>query len=450
MPSCDHSILCVEASPHATEVGYRRPKVQERVRATRHADQNSFSNQTQISCLASFPGPLVLPGDDLASDPDYPPQSVREWLCEKDRNEVTPGKNVIYIAAPPGVQPSVDFVSTWAYPQQEAAKAAYADVQNVLEYLRAFYHGLPVRQLTSPKLSFTNWSTESAKSDTKSLSPHFIGLDTSTECIRIRTRSSADGIFKRQLNLDDLLDAAISILPDDSYALLLLLQHDLYENAEDVFTCGRAYGGSRVAVISTARYNPHMDQIQDVEREHAWPASHCKAYVETICAPQASTATRPKKRPRLQKNNSSKPTSCLSPLDPRPSALQAAVSAYNATPSTSPHPSSEALAALWLARVCRTASHELGHCFGLDHCIYYACVMQGCASLAEDARQPLYLCPIDLAKLLHATGADMNERYAALVVFCERHGEGAMFAAFAAWIRAQMRELSEETDGALL
>lgn len=43
-----------------------------------------------------------------------------------------------------------------------------------------------------------------------------------TEIVRICTRPSVDQIFKGQMNLDDLLDAAISILLDGPYALLFL------------------------------------------------------------------------------------------------------------------------------------------------------------------------------------------------------------------------------------
>lgn len=114
--------------------------------------------------------------------------------------------------------------------------------------------------------------------------PNLIGLNTSTESIGIRWRPSPDGIFPGQLNLDDLLDTAISILPADAYALLMLVEHDLYEDEDDDFCCGRAYGGSRVAVASMARYDPHLDERQNVERNHAWPASHCESYMRACCA----------------------------------------------------------------------------------------------------------------------------------------------------------------------
>ena len=38
-----------------------------------------------------------------------------------------------------------------------------------------------------------------------------------------------------QLNLNDLLDVAVSILPDDAYAFLLLVEYDLSEDEDDNF-----------------------------------------------------------------------------------------------------------------------------------------------------------------------------------------------------------------------
>ena len=42
-----------------------------------------------------FPAPIVLPGHEMALHPKYPPQSVREWLEEPNRNEVTSKRNII-------------------------------------------------------------------------------------------------------------------------------------------------------------------------------------------------------------------------------------------------------------------------------------------------------------------------------------------------------------------
>jgi len=55
--------------------------------------------------------------------------------------------------------------------------------------------------------------------------------------------------------------------------------------------------------------------------------------------------------------------------------------------------------------------HELLHLLGLDHCIYFACLMNGSGSLDEDHRQPHHLCPVCLKKLDKLVGLDIKNRY---------------------------------------
>lgn len=173
-------------------------------------------------------------------------------------------------------------------------------------------------------------------------------------------------------------DAAIAILPADAYALLLLFDADLYEDEDDDFCCGRAYGGSRVAVVSTARYNPLLvlhgggeQRPGDVDLAHVWSASHCAAYVSSQCGIPKERAPKRRRKgsPSVQGEGG----------DVAGSALPRAVAAFNGSPSMS---SPEAMRGLWLFCVARTAAHELGHCFGMAHCVYYACAMQGTASVA--------------------------------------------------------------------
>lgn len=77
--------------------------------------------------------------------------------------------------------------------------------------------------------------------------------------------------------------------------------------------------------------------------------------------------------------------------------------------------------------------------------MYYACVMQGSSSLSEDARQPPYLYPVDLAKILRATGTTVTLRYLALLAHCERpeNKETQFFSTFAAWIDSRLKEILE-------
>ncbi|RFU31664.1 hypothetical protein B7463_g4675, partial [Scytalidium lignicola] len=436
----DHRSLLFTSTSHANDVGYKRPDIGKRRVAA------SFSAKSSPDAVLddfSFPAPLVLPGDDLSIDPKYPPQSARSWDREKDRNPVTQERRTIYVAAPPTVSHDVQFVQRWTKPRHispREASIATPSIGDIIDYLKAFYYELPVKLLPS-KLRFNCWDENDPQANASYLNSGYIGLETSSECVGIRTRAMSNGDFVQQLNLNDLLDAAIEILPEDAYTLLLLVHHDLYEDEEDVFVCGRAYGGSRIAVISTARYNPALDKRQNVPQEHAWPASHCQEYVDECCSKSSSKAN---KKKTVSTQSSLYPGAPTSVEETSNSPLHAAVNAYKTLPSLNSNSKAAMLSGLWLSRCCRTASHELGHCFGIDHCVYYACVMQGSASIVEDARQPPYLCPVDLAKLLRSTGASSVQRYQDLMCFCDKHKDTPMFAAFGAWIRARLTTLSHD------
>ncbi|XP_008841434.1 archaemetzincin-2 isoform X2 [Nannospalax galili] len=73
------------------------------------------------------------------------------------------------------------------------------------------------------------------------------------------------------------------------------------------------------------------------------------------------------------------------------------------------------ITSLLLWRSCKTLSHEIGHIFGLRHCQWLACLMQGSNHLEESDRRPLNLCPVCLRKLQCAIGFSIIERYEALV-----------------------------------
>ncbi|CZT21487.1 uncharacterized protein RCC_07350 [Ramularia collo-cygni] len=430
--TCQHKSLRFECSEHSQDVGYKPRTALQRLAATlpsnkapKKADRQRFGSSEDQYPASTFPAPLVLPEDELSWDPNCEPQSLKSWIEEGHRNEITKHRRTIYLVESPVIATSAAYIKKWASPQLDPKESQHLGsprTEDVLKYLEAFYCGLPVKMLTKPKLKYVPWSDSSS---TEGSLPSYIGLRTGSEVIGIRHRPSKDDIFAGQLNLNDLLDVAISILPSDAYALLMLTDHDLYEDEEDDFCCGRAYGGSRVAVVSTARYNPALDKAQHVETAHAWPASHCQSYIDSCC----DVATKNVKKKAA--------------VEESLSALRSAVVALSPVPArkNSKHES------LWLSRLCKTASHELGHCFGIDHCSYYACIMQGTAGLSEDARQPPYLCPVDLVKVLRATGADPVQRYRALLVFCEGSGASEkMFDAFAAWLRVRIDEVESWRD----
>ncbi|KAI0382297.1 hypothetical protein F5Y04DRAFT_253437 [Hypomontagnella monticulosa] len=452
--ACPHDAIQLEPSAYAKEAGYNWPGPDRRLAATTKSGRNPLATRGQDANVLEklsqdaadllsdvFPGPLVLPEDELACNPKYPPQSFRSWNHEDLRKGRKPNKKrqTLYVAAAPGVESSVSFMKEWVHPGvgkggrlSASQRLEPPGVDDIIKYTEAFYHGMVVKKFPQ-RLKFVPW-TELKKPASQSGDTKFVGLQVGNNCTRIRVRPSPDGMFKGQLNLSDLLDVTIEIVPDDAYSIILLVDHDMYEDEEDDFCCGRAYGSDRVAVVTTARYHPALDNHAEIDLAHMWPASHCKAYIDDACAAEglqwgtsAGKATQTSSGPLWQ-------------------ALQAARSVER--PLTP-----EIRRLIWFSKIARTVVHELGHCLGLDHCVYYACVMQGSSRMAEDVRQPPYLCPVCLSKISHAVAYELQargeagkeeyvkERYRALVTACESWKGIGLFAGYIAWLRARLEKL---------
>jgi archaemetzincin len=75
-----------------------------------------------------------------------------------------------------------------------------------------------------------------------------------------------------------------------------------------------------------------------------------------------------------------------------------------------------------LQRSCRVLAHETGHMFGLQHCIYFKCILNGSNHLKESDSRPTHLCPVCLHKLQYSIGFDVVERYAKLFHFYKKVG----------------------------
>jgi archaemetzincin len=73
--------------------------------------------------------------------------------------------------------------------------------------------------------------------------------------------------------------------------------------------------------------------------------------------------------------------------------------------------------ALILQRSCKVLSHEMGHMFGLMHCVFYECIMDGSNHLGETDSRPMHLCPVCLRKLQLGAGFDLLKREEALLKF---------------------------------
>lgn len=93
--------------------------------------------------------------------------------------------------------------------------------------------------------------------------------------------------------------------------------------------------------------------------------------------------------------------------------------------------------ALILQRSCKVLGHEMGHMFGLRHCVFYECLMDGSNHLGETDARPMHLCPVCLRKLQMGAGFDLLKREEALLKFFE----GNAMQEEAGWTRRRIEKM---------
>jgi len=92
---------------------------------------------------------------------------------------------------------------------------------------------------------------------------------------------------------------------------------------------------------------------------------------------------------------------------------------------------------LTLRRSCKVLTHETAHMFGMMHCIWNRCILNGSNHLAETDARPMHLCGVDLRKLHWSVRFDVVERYRRLRnLSLEAHFEDE-----AQWIDTQLARI---------
>ncbi|KAK3592952.1 hypothetical protein CHS0354_036811 [Potamilus streckersoni] len=149
-----------------------------------------------------------------------------------------------------------------------------------------------------------------------------------------------------QVCVDSCLMKLRQKIPSDAICLIALTMFDLYGDETDLFVAGMAAGNQRVAVFSLYRYDPSLS----FSKENWYEVEPDKTV---------------SKKDKIS---------------------------------------------LLLQRGSKLLVHEICHLLGIDHCIYFDCCMNGSGHLAEDFRQSMHLCPVDLHKLHILVGFDVVER----------------------------------------
>ena len=93
----------------------------------------------------------------------------------------------------------------------------------------------------------------------------------------------------------------------------------------------------------------------------------------------------------------------------------------------------------FLRRSLDVFSHEVGHMYGMSHCVHYECLMNGSNNLREADTQSPHFCPICLRKFAFMTKFDPAARCRSLAEFYETHKLDAE----ARWLRDRVRWIED-------
>ncbi len=91
-----------------------------------------------------------------------------------------------------------------------------------------------------------------------------------------------------------------------------------------------------------------------------------------------------------------------------------------------------------LLRSCKVLAHETSHMFGIHHCTFRRCVLNGSNHEFELDAQPLHLCPVDLRKLYYSIGFDVVDHHRRLLDFSNAHG----FDEESRWLEARIQHVT--------
>ena len=100
-------------------------------------------------------------------------------------------------------------------------------------------------------------------------------------------------------------------------------------------------------------------------------------------------------------------------------------------------PRNAEFAKLVLRRSCKVLAHETVHMFGLYHCVFFSCLINGSSHMKESDSRPMHECPVCLRKLQSNIEFDPLDRYRKLMGFCEKVG----FDDEALWLKKRIEKL---------
>jgi len=161
------------------------------------------------------------------------------------------------------------------------------------------------------------------------------------------------------------------------FCIMGLTMEDLYDGPKDLFCAGMAFGGDKVAVFSFARYHPFLKMSPLHWHQYGY-ADSCDGY-------------------SYYENDEEEPVGLTQEVrNVSDGRVQSRKNEYEVE---------------FLRRSSKLLTHELGHLYGLDHCVHNRCLMMGTGHLVEDFNAPSHLCGICLRKMQWRLGFNIKGRY---------------------------------------
>jgi predicted Zn-dependent protease len=190
---------------------------------------------------------------------------------------------------------------------------------------------------------------------------------------------------------------------DDAFSVVGVTMCDLYSCNSDLFVAGMAAGGSKVAVLSFARYHPQLKMSPEKWQDYGYirKSSNYSYYEDNRRRPMSSPDV--------------------------PSLTDMAAQAQ----------------AEYFRRAGKLLIHEMCHVYGIDHCIFYHCLMNGTAHLVEDFSSPCHICGVCLRKLQFRLGFDVKDRYQNLHDMYQSFGMKDEVK----WAARKLESIAEEEEG---
>lgn len=240
---------------------------------------------------------------------------------------------------------------------------------------------------------------EATLKDTSTQTQIYFGVgDDAFYCVKCRRATDHGGY---QLHVNDILDMIDKTYfsANESLHIIGVTLWDLYLNDSDLFVVG--WSKTNCAVFSFARYDPLFATaaVGDMNQQH--PIERSSSLEQQLEQQQQQQR---QQQPEQTHRSYSRESTIL-------------------------------------RRSLKTITHELLHLYGLRHCIYFSCLMNGTASLFEDDLATMFLCPVCLRKLHSMIQFSLEERYQDLMNFFLDGEYASCFCSEVAWLSKRIDQL---------